>query len=77
MGQVLRCVNFAFVNPDVRIYSIDENRDRLGIVFQCLQEYGVSINASDYTLGLPSIKFLIYYVDGEGIRRLWRGVTTM
>nr|VZI19900.1 unnamed protein product [Spirometra erinaceieuropaei] len=48
----------------------EEHKEQLALVFDRLDKFGVVINPSKCVLGVPSIEFVGYQVDSEGLRSL-------
>lgn len=73
MDAVLRGLDFVFCFvDDILIASANEaeHKQHLRLVFEHLQEHGVSINAAKCTFGSPSVRYLGYLIDSKGAKPL-------
>nr|VZI31480.1 unnamed protein product [Spirometra erinaceieuropaei] len=73
IDHVLRGLPFVYAYIDdllVASRNEEENKERLALVFDRLDKFGVVINSSKCVLGVPSLEFLGHQVDSEGLRPL-------
>ena len=71
MDSVLQGLDFVFnYIDDVLIMSENETQhfEQLGIIFQRLDNYGLSINLSKCVFGQTNLEFLGYQISSQGIR---------
>lgn len=71
INEVLRGIDFIYVYIDdicVASTNMDEHLRHLGIVFQRLQQHGLTINLAKCNFGQHSVNFLGHTVDKHGIR---------
>lgn len=73
MNEVLGDLPFCYVYiDDILIFSDNESDHRIHLhtVFKRLQDYGLTINASKCTLGVPEISFLGHHISENGTKPL-------
>ncbi|GFW11101.1 hypothetical protein TNCV_4783111 [Trichonephila clavipes] len=73
VDEVLRGLNFVYAFIDdilVASSSEAEHIQHLRLLFQRLDQYGLSINPSKCTFGVPTLKFLGFQVCSSGIKPL-------
>lgn len=69
--EVLRGLDYVFPFVDdllVASTTEEEHRTHLRTIFQRLDEYGITINPAKCVFGQPSVKFLGYEVNKDGIQ---------
>ncbi|GFY12807.1 hypothetical protein TNCV_4284651 [Trichonephila clavipes] len=73
VDEVLRGLNFVYAFIDdilVATSSEAEHIQHLRLLFQRLDQYGLSINPSKCTFGIPTLNFLPFQVCSSGIKPL-------
>ncbi|GFV78501.1 hypothetical protein TNCV_3478161 [Trichonephila clavipes] len=73
VDEVLRGLNFVYAFIDdilVASSSEAEHIEHLRLLFQRLDQYGLSINPSKCTFGVPTLNFLGFQVCSSGIKPL-------
>ncbi|GFX45026.1 transposon Tf2-6 polyprotein [Trichonephila clavipes] len=73
VDEVLRGLNFVYAFIDdilVASSSEAEHIQHLRLLFQRLDQYGLSINPSKCTFGVPTLNFLGFQVCSSGIKPL-------
>ncbi|GFX06805.1 transposon Tf2-9 polyprotein [Trichonephila clavipes] len=73
VDEVLRGLNFVYAFIDdilVASSSEAEHIEHLRLLFQRLDQYGLSINSSKCTFGVPTLNFLGFQVCSSGIKPL-------
>ena len=71
--EVLSGLTFAFVYIDdicISSKTPEEHKHHLRLVFERLQQHGLTINLAKCQFGQETIKFLGHLVDGNGIHPL-------
>ncbi|GFV12284.1 hypothetical protein TNCV_1537801 [Trichonephila clavipes] len=73
--EVVRGLNFvyAFIDDILVASSLSETEhiQHLRLLFESLDQYGLSINLSKRTFGVPTLNFLGFQVCSSGIKRTW------
>lgn len=80
MNQVLRGLDFVFGYLDDTLVASkdeDEHREHLRILFERLEEYGVTIHPAKCVFGVDSLDFLGHHISADGIRPTEEKVQTI
>ena len=73
IDEVIRGLDFVFAYIDdllIASSSPEEHEAHLELLFQRLQQYGLTLNQAKCTFGASEVKFLGHQIDAQGIRPL-------